>query len=63
MQEIKITIRDGGTVEVGVKGVKGKSCKDLTRELEKALGKVANDQLAGEYHLKEEINKLRLGRK
>lgn len=28
---------------VTVNGIKGKSCKDATRELEKALGKVTKD--------------------
>jgi len=63
VQEIKITISDGGSVQVGVKGVKGKSCTELTKELEKALGKTASQKLTGEYHLKEEIARIKLGRK
>ncbi len=41
--EITITFSKEGKATVAVKGVKGRSCKDATRELEQALGTVTND--------------------
>lgn len=60
-EEITITIDAQGNVEVSVKGVKGQGCKALTREIEKALGKVTADKKTREYHEKPRTNKLRLG--
>lgn len=37
-KQVIVTIATDGTPTVEVNGVKGQSCKDLTRELEKALG-------------------------
>jgi hypothetical protein len=37
-REITITIDKEGKPTIEVKGVKGKKCLDLTRDLEKALG-------------------------
>jgi hypothetical protein len=37
-EEIEITIAKDGSVQIQVRGVKGKTCLDLTRELESALG-------------------------
>ena len=39
MQQVEIII-EGGTPTVKVKCVKGKSCKDITKALEAALGNV-----------------------
>ncbi len=38
IQEIEITINKQGQVEVHVRGVKGKTCLELTRALVEALG-------------------------
>lgn len=38
IQEIEVTIDKDGQVQVQVRGVKGKKCLDLTKELELALG-------------------------
>lgn len=38
IQEIEITISKDGKVQVHVRGVPGKTCLDLTRPLELALG-------------------------
>lgn len=43
MEEVTITVAPDGTVKVGVRCVKGKSCKDLTKDLEKALGRTVKD--------------------
>jgi phage-related protein len=38
LQEIEVTIDKKGQVKVHVRGVKGKQCLDLTKDLEKVLG-------------------------
>lgn len=38
LQEIEVVIGKDGQVEISVRGVKGKTCLDITGELEKALG-------------------------
>lgn len=38
IQEIEVTIDKKGQVKVHVRGVKGKQCLDLTKDLELALG-------------------------
>jgi hypothetical protein len=38
LQEIDVVIDKDGSVKIEVRGVKGPSCLDLTRELEAALG-------------------------
>ncbi|NOZ02429.1 MAG: DUF2997 domain-containing protein [Deltaproteobacteria bacterium] len=53
--EIDIEIKDDGTVSFGVKGVKGRKCRDLTRELEEALGEVAAVEHTTEYYEAEEV--------
>jgi hypothetical protein len=49
-QEIVVSTDEQGNPHITVRGVKGKSCKDLTVELEKALGVVTKDDLTHEYH-------------
>lgn len=50
MIEIKITIGKGGETVLDVAGVKGPGCKDLTKDLEKALGKAKQTQKKPEYN-------------
>ena len=38
LQEIEVVIQPDGKVEVLVRGVRGGSCRELTRELERYLG-------------------------
>jgi hypothetical protein len=38
LQEIEVIIEKDGQVKLEVKGVKGPSCLDLTKDLEAALG-------------------------
>lgn len=38
LEEIEVFIEPDGQVRIEVRGVKGTSCLDLTRDLEKALG-------------------------
>lgn len=46
---IEIEIDETGNSSVSVKGVSGKSCKDLTAELEKALGKEVDCKKSSEW--------------
>ncbi len=39
-EQIEIVIDEEGEATIHVRGVKGKSCTDLTADVEKALGKV-----------------------
>ncbi len=48
--EIEITIDDKGNVTLQVKGLKGKKCLEVTRELEEALGIVVSREKTAEYY-------------
>jgi len=49
LQEIDVVIDKDGQVKIEVRGVKGPSCLDLTKELEAALGgEVADRQMTAE---------------
>jgi len=52
MQSIKVRIKPDGTSVVEVNGVTGPSCKDLTRNLENALGSVTSDEPTREMYEK-----------
>ena len=47
---MEITISPEGKVSLRVKGVKGRRCLDLTRELEEKLGTVVERRLTGDYY-------------
>jgi hypothetical protein len=49
MEEIMVKITPQGDVKVSVKGVKGKSCKDMTKALEAAFGDVQSSATTSEY--------------
>lgn len=49
-EEIKIFISKEGQVKIDVEGVKGVSCKDLTKDLEKAFGITVDDKKTSEYY-------------
>jgi len=49
-QQIEITIAEDGGTTIEVKGAKGRSCIDLTKELEKELGAVTDDRKTKEYY-------------
>ena len=53
-QEIEFSIKPDGSVDIAVKGAKGKSCTELTREIEEALGIVRNREYPSEYYQQEE---------
>ena len=50
MTEIKIRIGKNGKVNIDVAGVKGKACTDLTKSIEKALGKVEATRKTPEFY-------------
>jgi hypothetical protein len=51
LQEIDVFIDKDGNVKVEVRGVKGTSCLDITKELELALGgQVESRQMTPEAH-------------
>lgn len=50
MEEHTIEINPQGQTTITVKGVKGKSCQDVTRKLEEALGQTASDQRTSEFY-------------
>ena len=49
MQKMIVTIGADGSVKVAVHGVKGRSCSDVSRAIESALGKVTSDKKTSEY--------------
>lgn len=54
MAEIKIEIGLDGKVAVAVNGVKGQSCMELTKNIEKALGKAVSSTPTEEMYQNEE---------
>ncbi|MBL6974411.1 MAG: DUF2997 domain-containing protein [Deltaproteobacteria bacterium] len=52
--EIDIEIREDGTVGFGVKGARGRRCKEITKALEEALGEVRTVEHTAEYYQEEE---------
>lgn len=50
MKEIVIKIGHDGKVQVSVSGVKGTGCKDLTKQLEDALGVSSDSQPTQEFY-------------
>jgi len=53
MEEIIITIEKNGATKLEVKGVKGQSCKALTKDFEQRLGKKVSDVPTGEMYEQE----------
>jgi hypothetical protein len=49
-----VEISETGEVRITVRGVKGKSCKDATRQVEQALGKTVTSTPTSEYYDKEQ---------
>jgi hypothetical protein len=50
MKEIVIRIGVDGKVKVSVSGVKGGSCKDITKSIENALGSAENSEPTEEFY-------------
>lgn len=50
MERIRIVIPRDGDPTITVDGVKGTGCKDLTKQLEAALGSTTSDQETPEFY-------------
>ena len=50
MQRIKVIINRDGTLEYEVSGVKGKSCKDVTKFIDTLSDKTIETKNTGEYY-------------
>ena len=50
---IEITVSPEGAVSIKTTGFTGSSCKDATRELERALGVASKEMLLPEFHLQQ----------
>ena len=50
MQTIEIIISTDGQSRIETRGFTGSHCRDASRFLEGALGKVSSEQLTAEYH-------------
>jgi len=46
---VKIRIKPGGKLEVKVEGIKGPTCTDVTKTLQKALGDITSDKKTNEF--------------
>ena len=53
--EIVVNFDENGEAIISVNGVKGKSCKDVTKFLEKELGKVVEEKKTKEYYETEKV--------
>jgi hypothetical protein len=53
-REFEITISKDGSVEVHVKGYKGKRCLDAVKMFEQVVGKQKSQRLTSEYYDPEE---------
>jgi hypothetical protein len=64
--EIDIDIKPDGTFSFGVKGVKGKKCKELTKFLEE-LGDTLSQEATSEYYQEDvvetEAEQIHVGKK
>ena len=57
-REFEITIANDGSVEVHVKGYKGKRCLDAVKILEKIVGEIKSQRETSEFYEPEEEVKI-----
>jgi hypothetical protein len=50
---VRIRVSPEGNATISVKGVKGRSCKELTKTFEEGLGKVVSSENTSEMYEKE----------
>ncbi len=55
-QELEISISSTGEVTVNVIGAKGKSCMDMTKDLEESLGIVTSLEKKSEFYQQEQTD-------
>ena len=56
---IEIIVSPQGQTRVETKGFSGSTCRDTSRFIEQALGKIASDQLTDEFYRQSENQSLR----
>lgn len=61
MQQVEIVIDADGNAKVEAKCVKGKSCVELTKEIEAALGETVKDVKKPEYLQQQQEQRARAG--
>lgn len=54
-REFEITIGPGGTVDLHIKGYKGKGCLDAVKMFEKIVGEVKAQRETSEFYEPEEL--------
>lgn len=54
MTTIEITVDHKGNTRVETKGFAGESCKEASRFVERALGKIVGETMTAEYYRAEE---------
>jgi hypothetical protein len=59
-QEMDIQIAHDGTVTINVRGSKGRSCLDLTKDLEESLGEVLNREKKPAFYEEEDPQGVRI---
>jgi hypothetical protein len=59
-QELDIQISTDGKVTINVIGAKGKSCLDLTRDLEESLGAVLDRETKPSFYEREETEAVKI---
>jgi hypothetical protein len=59
--KIIVRISPKAEVKVEVDGMQGASCKDVTKQLEKALGNTVKSEEKGEFYEQEQTNTNELG--
>ena len=55
-EELEISISNTGEVTINVIGAKGKSCIDMTKELEESLGIIKSFERKSEFFQQDENN-------
>ncbi len=55
-KKIEITVRPDGSTSIKTTGFTGSSCRDATRELERALGMSGREHLLPEYFVNNETH-------
>ncbi|MBD3404695.1 MAG: DUF2997 domain-containing protein [Candidatus Lokiarchaeota archaeon] len=56
MQEMKVIISKNGQVTIDVDGIKGSSCKTMTKALEKSLGITVSDKKKTEFYEEQQVD-------
>ncbi len=55
-KKIEITVRPDGSTSIKTQGFTGSSCRDATRDMEKALGLAGREHLLPEYFVNNETH-------